>query len=227
MKKDPKPPAAKPRRMGRPSRKQSQEIDARIKSAALDMFIEHGYEAATMDAIAAAADITKRSLYTRYNTKEELFLSALRQSREEWHFQGMDTEEFAEKPLREQLQTLGEMLLEQVLNPRIIKISRMAMSQANNFPRELRENYDISLSPRITSIKSSLKAHESRLKPKVRDNPDMAAELFISLITGIPARLAGMGTLRDPDYEQTRVQFAVELFLDAISNSAPTEKNAR
>lgn len=219
MKKSQTKPVKKPRRLGRPSQQESKEIDEKIKAAALDMFLEHGYEAATMDAIAEAANITKRSLYARYKDKSSLFASALRKSREEWLFRGVDDEEFANKSFRDQLILLAELLLEQVTNPRIIKISRMAMIQAVKFSEEIRNSYDISLSPRIKSIVDVLESHTDQLKPAVAANPELSAELFISLITGIPARLASMGTLRQSEYEQSRLEFAVDLYLDAILNT--------
>jgi TetR/AcrR family transcriptional regulator, mexJK operon transcriptional repressor len=49
-----------------------------IAAAALRLFLRDGYERTSVDAIAAAAEVSKRTIYNRYGDKESLFLSVLR-----------------------------------------------------------------------------------------------------------------------------------------------------
>lgn len=44
-----------------------------IVRAAIDIFIENGYEKASMDRIAERADASKRTVYNHFSTKEDLF----------------------------------------------------------------------------------------------------------------------------------------------------------
>lgn len=71
-------------RRGRPTAERVVAIDAAIKAAALDLFVEAGFEAATMDAIAAAAKVSKGTLYARYDSKEPLFRAILEEQLENW-----------------------------------------------------------------------------------------------------------------------------------------------
>ena len=48
-----------------------------IASAALALFSRDGYERTSVDAIAAEAGVSKRTIYNRYGDKENLFLSVL------------------------------------------------------------------------------------------------------------------------------------------------------
>jgi TetR/AcrR family transcriptional repressor of mexJK operon len=64
-------------RRGRPSASRAAEIEQTIRAAALEVFLSAGYEAASMDAIAAAAQVSKGTLYARYSSKEALFRSVL------------------------------------------------------------------------------------------------------------------------------------------------------
>ena len=50
-------------------------LDDKITNAALREFLESGYEKASMRKIAAAAGVTIGAIYTRYPTKDQLFLS--------------------------------------------------------------------------------------------------------------------------------------------------------
>ncbi len=49
-----------------------------ISAAALRLFLRDGYERTSVDAIAAEAGVSKRTIYNRYGDKESLFLSVLR-----------------------------------------------------------------------------------------------------------------------------------------------------
>jgi TetR/AcrR family transcriptional regulator, mexJK operon transcriptional repressor len=49
-----------------------------IAAAALRLFLRDGYERTSVDAIAAEAGVSKRTIYNRYGDKESLFLSVLR-----------------------------------------------------------------------------------------------------------------------------------------------------
>ncbi len=49
-----------------------------IAGAALRLFLRDGYERTSVDAIAAEAGVSKRTIYNRYQDKESLFLSVLR-----------------------------------------------------------------------------------------------------------------------------------------------------
>lgn len=53
---------------------------AAIIQAALEVFVREGYARASVDAIAEAAAVSKRTIYDYYGGKERLFLSAVRET---------------------------------------------------------------------------------------------------------------------------------------------------
>lgn len=53
---------------------------AAIIRAALEVFVREGYARASVDAIAEAAGVSKRTIYDYYGGKERLFLSAVRET---------------------------------------------------------------------------------------------------------------------------------------------------
>ena len=63
-------PAAAARREADPRVKRSR---AAVIAAARALFLEHGYAGTTMEEIAAAAGLTKRTLYNNYADKDALF----------------------------------------------------------------------------------------------------------------------------------------------------------
>ncbi|MGH2678280.1 MAG: TetR/AcrR family transcriptional regulator [Actinomycetota bacterium] len=73
-----KVPATEERgRAGRPGRPRSEEADRAILDATLDLFVEHGFEAMSMEGIAARAGVGKTTIYRRWPSKEDLVVDAI------------------------------------------------------------------------------------------------------------------------------------------------------
>ena len=66
---------------GQPGRRGEQlrgeQLRRHILFAAKDVFLETGYERASMDTVAARAGTSKRSLYAHFESKDKLFLAVL------------------------------------------------------------------------------------------------------------------------------------------------------
>lgn len=56
---------------------------AAIARAALDLFVRDGYERTSVDAIAAAAGVSKRTVYSHYADKERLFMAVVQDTYDE------------------------------------------------------------------------------------------------------------------------------------------------
>ncbi len=64
-------------RTGRPTKEEAAQLHEHILQQALQEFVTNGFEAARMDRIATSARISKRTLYARYASKDELVTAAL------------------------------------------------------------------------------------------------------------------------------------------------------
>ncbi|MBC2650909.1 TetR/AcrR family transcriptional regulator [Novosphingobium flavum] len=65
------------RQKGRPSVEEAARIDRLILSAARNILVAHG-ESASLNAVAKAAGLSRKTVYARYASKEALFLAAAR-----------------------------------------------------------------------------------------------------------------------------------------------------
>lgn len=63
-----------PRPLGRP---RSPEADRAILDAAIDLFVEEGYEGMSIEGVAAQAGVGKTTIYRRWASKEELIVAAI------------------------------------------------------------------------------------------------------------------------------------------------------
>ena len=74
---------APPRRIGRPpknTRLNAKSTRDRILDAAEELFAKHGFDATSVDAIAAHADLTVGALYHHFSAKGELLLDVMRRA---------------------------------------------------------------------------------------------------------------------------------------------------
>jgi AcrR family transcriptional regulator len=56
-----------------------------LRQCAFDLFVEHGFDHVNLDQIAAAAGVTKGSLYWHYKNKQELILASCQHYYQTWH----------------------------------------------------------------------------------------------------------------------------------------------
>jgi AcrR family transcriptional regulator len=77
-----------------------------VLDAAFDLFLEHGYEGASMQGVAERAGVTKPVVYACFPSKEELFRALLR--REEERILGEIQAAFAEADLADPERTLTD-----------------------------------------------------------------------------------------------------------------------
>ncbi len=62
---------------GRPPKELAGEVEERILEAARKVFLERGFEGASIDEIAETARAGKPTIYSRYQNKQALFAAAL------------------------------------------------------------------------------------------------------------------------------------------------------
>jgi AcrR family transcriptional regulator len=203
------------RREGRPTPAEAEQLDRDVHEQALRLFLEHGYEGASMDAIASAAGTTKMSLYARFTNKEELFNNVLW-----WALQNPDWPE-PDPPvpdlddLRGALMAFAEGASRRALHPAMVKLSRIAAAHALRFPEIARRTHAIGFSRRSQVLVELLKRHAAT-GAIVTEDVGMAAEHFLAMVSGGPARLASFGIVRDADGQRRRLRIAVELFLRGL-----------
>ena len=120
-------PKSRKTRKGRPSVVESIELDEHIRESAIESFLESGYEAATMARIAKNAGIARQTLYSRYKNKESLFEQVLASAFFQWHEENLDISLEDDVPLESQLIRMANIILDRDLDPRVVKLGRVAI----------------------------------------------------------------------------------------------------
>src|ERR1700737_123770 len=130
-------PAAKPKRpggrFGAPPKELAGEVDARILAAARKVFLERGFEGASIDEIAEVARSGKPTIYARFRDKRALFTEVVTQdilSR----ITEFKTEVPAGATIDERLTSAASTLLHWGLDSERIALMRLAVAEARRFP---------------------------------------------------------------------------------------------
>ncbi|EFC82607.1 TetR/AcrR family transcriptional regulator [Parafrankia sp. EUN1f] len=201
-------------RTGRPTPAEAAEITARLRRAAVEIFLRDGYDRTTMEAVAQAAGITKRTLYARYADKRTLFLAVI-----SWALarHERDPVELDRVPdgLTEGLTVIARSLLARAVDPDLVALHRMAIAEAARFPEFAAHSRTLVWSPRLQAVMSLLRRHAER-GTIVVDDVEIAAEQFIALVSMSPAWLATFGITRDPEAAERHLRHAVALFLNGV-----------
>ena len=121
-------------RRGRPTAERAAAIDAMIVAAALELFLECGYEAATMEAIADRAGISKGTLYARYPSKEPLFRAVLQERRDRWSDLNSAITDPAPTEFTARLWSRARTLQRMFEWPEFVQIARLIQSATATFP---------------------------------------------------------------------------------------------
>jgi AcrR family transcriptional regulator len=120
-------------RFGRPPKELAGEVDARILAAARKVFVERGFEGASIDEIAEAARAGKPTIYARFGDKRALFTEVVTRD-----VLSRITEFKTEVPtgatIEERFTSAAITLLHWGLDSERIALMRLAIAEAHRFP---------------------------------------------------------------------------------------------
>jgi AcrR family transcriptional regulator len=156
------------------------------------VFLEMGFERASMDMVAARAETSKRSLYAHFDNKETLFLAIFDLVRELFLSRLGHPEDYSKKPA-EALITFCGRYLELLLYEGWIQMCRVSMAEATRFPQGAALNFDVL----FTEVHARLAAYlKSTFKLSTRTSVEAAQTLVGQVIyPRFPRALFGMDEL--------------------------------
>lgn len=122
-----------PRRSGRPGAEATERLNGLIVSTATRLFIDQGYDATSIEQIAAAIGASKQTLYRRYASKQELFVAVMLEQGRNLRENSFAVVDSTMDPLEAARHTCFE-LLSFVARPDVMAIYRTLIAEALRFP---------------------------------------------------------------------------------------------
>jgi TetR/AcrR family transcriptional regulator, regulator of autoinduction and epiphytic fitness len=171
-------------------------------------FLEDGFERTSMDAIAARAETSKRSLYAHFPTKDALFLAVLERTRALFGARMRTPAEYSGQPAEAVVRYCGRFV--QLLRwSSVARMLRLGIAEADRLPDLAAGLYDVLFGVTVGDLAS----HLGTAFGLATDEAEAAANELIGLVIHptLPRLLLGVEPFADETPEETRLAADVDL----------------
>jgi TetR/AcrR family transcriptional regulator, mexJK operon transcriptional repressor len=228
-------------RGGRPTKSAAIERDQRLIEVATRLFLDRGYDATSLDAVAEAARVSKPTVYARYGDKRGLFAEVLRREIARWLAPLAEAAEVqltrpSDISVEQRLVEIGREMLMFTCGPDAVAFSRMMTSQAINFPDIAKLGKEEGW---LKAVATTARFFDHLVAQGALDLDDttIAAEVFLDVVVGHTHRMATFGTPLEIKSAEKRMRAAIRLFLagalgpadrvQAAPKGAPRRRSSR
>jgi TetR/AcrR family transcriptional regulator, mexJK operon transcriptional repressor len=162
-----------------------------ILDAATEVFYHKGYVGTSMDEVAARAAVSKQTVYKHFADKERLFadivLRAVGEIDDLFTESALTLHETGD--LDGDLRALGRQFVWWLMQPDVLRLRRLIISEANRFPELSRTWYERGFQRVISTLATALSRLAERGLLRV-DDPVVSASQFMGMILWIPVNRA-------------------------------------
>jgi TetR/AcrR family transcriptional regulator, mexJK operon transcriptional repressor len=180
-----------------------------VLDAATDLFLRDGYGATSLEAVAAAAGVSKRTLYARFSGKAALLQVVVARLVTNW-LPAFDAEIGQGGGLHDTLLGAARVMLVTALTPQALGLYRLIVAEIGRFPELaliMREAHAGAGTERLATVMTAAGVTD----------PVWAAEQFMALVLSVPQRRGlGLGSPLDKAGQEMWARRAVDLFLDGL-----------
>jgi TetR/AcrR family transcriptional repressor of mexJK operon len=173
------------------ARSKSQDKRSAIMCAAGETFLRDGFAAASMEAIAAKACVSKATLYSHFSGKAELFKTCVSTRRETAIEAHLHPELLPDDPVTG-LQRIAEVFCDLLYSPEVLSLYRLMMAEAYRQPELAKIFIEAGPAPTHRLVAAYL-VRLDRLGKLTVPDPEQSAELFLGMLRGKSHALAVLG----------------------------------
>lgn len=205
-----------------PAPGRSERIHAAVLAAAEAVFLRDGYVGASMDEVARIAGASKQTVYKHFGSKQQLFIDLVTSMTVTTGDPvGHETADASGDPA-ETLTALAVVMLEAVLTPRILRLRRLVIGEANRFPQLGRALFEHGPARAMAGVQHRLQAwiDAGALPPH---DTKTAAQHYNWLVMGAPlnaAMLLGDEAIPSAPQRRAHAKAAVAALLRSIAAPA-------
>jgi TetR/AcrR family transcriptional repressor of mexJK operon len=201
---------------GRPTAEAAAQLEPTILDAATTAFLADGYAATTIEAIARASGVAKRTIYARWSGKPALFRAVSERLMAKFL---SDADNWREaETLEAALHQAAARALAVALTPQAIALHRLLIAESTRFPElpvMMRQAGSGEGTARIAALLDDAIANGAL----PQQDTTVAAEQFLHLVLAGPQRRAlGLGRPLDDQQAQAWGKAAVALFLGGVKS---------
>lgn len=159
--------------------------------AATELFLDKGYDSTSMDDVATKAGVSKPTVYKYFSDKERLFAEIVRATTGEIdELVRLVVETMSgQSSVQSSLIVLARRFIAALMQPRILRLRRLVMANADRFPDVGRSWYKEGFERVLATLATSFQSLADRRLLHV-DDPLLAANHFVGLLLWIPINRA-------------------------------------
>lgn len=192
-----------------------------IASAALRLFARDGYERTSVDAIAAEAGVSKRTIYSHYGDKQNLFLLVVRDTHAEMRDRFREIMDRTLRDVDDLEKSLtgfvSEIARTLVCVPERATLMRLVLTEIPHFPPLM----DMWRDRAVVTVLAEPLARLAAVGKIAAPDPTLAAEHFAALTLGQLNTRSLMGTIQLSDAEVDHIiTNGIRVFLRAYGPAA-------
>ncbi|WP_451983613.1 TetR/AcrR family transcriptional regulator [Azospirillum endophyticum] len=186
---------------------------AQIMEAAGALFLEHGYSAVSMDAVAKRANVSKATLYAHFGSKEELFRAMVACECANSVMAGV-WDEAMKLPATDGLRLIGKTFVLFIASPKALGLYRMVLGEVLRLPELAQAFYESGPAETFQRARQFM-AHAAEKGELAITDCDLATHQFFGLLkANMHMKLLLCLSERPSDAELERfVDAAVDLFV--------------
>jgi AcrR family transcriptional regulator len=201
------------KRLGRPPREAAERLTDKVLETAMSLFAERGYEATSMAAIAAEAQVGKHTIYRRYPDKAALFRACIERTADCI----IEARSGSAAEAGDPLVTLRQVMMRAALvatDPQMIALYRMTIAEAVRFP-ELGTIFADLENDRLIKICADLiEQAQSASLIRADENKMFLASLLLEISAGFVIQQGLAGVRMGPDAVADYVARTWRIFLE-------------
>ncbi|GEM_PF-771617 len=219
----PNAPVPRRRPRGRPRLEDMADIEKELFEVALAEFLRHGYGGTSMATIVKAAGVSKTTLYSRFASKEDLFIAMMKKMVEGDLSARIRAVEAPSRPLADMLREFACKSLEIGLDAEHYGIVRLIYGESHRFP-ELRAAGEALAGASRTGITNVIGAYADR-EGLAFANIDAPANALTLFLRGMHLDIVLSGKRMVGADEREEIDWFVELLVrDLMQHSGPGPK---
>lgn len=196
------------RKRGRPTVSERVERPAQILEAALPVFLEHGYGKATVDQLATAARVTKRTIYSYFDGKAGVFTAMVR---------SLATTVSSDAPDGDTLESLATRIVYRLNSAELIGLHRLVIAESTRFPELAKTLHDNGDARHIARLADHIRA-------ELGQDAALRAQPLFTLLLGEEHRKRLLGLLAPATAAEAAAHADRALALLGLSTEGPRSR---
>lgn len=198
-----------------------------ILKAANALFLRDGFEKTSMDAIALKAGVTKQTVYSHFQNKEQLFTRMISDLCMQ-HVHPKSEPSRVKKPFDSLLYEIGMALLTLITSPEGMAATRLVIAEAGRYPKIAKLYYENGTQRIMQLLAAFLDEQNARGTVNIPDTSS-AASYFFALLKGqyFLRMTLGVPPIPSKKEREAHVREAVKVFMHLYTGKRPLHTRSK